>query len=192
MPISTIDDYFSDNPNSIGSVSARIIAGATKNKEVRWLYDDFVTACDDGKALERNNRKIKSLADNVHRRILATKIGKYIYPHLPDDVFYNEDFPFAHLIPQGWIFPDKNKNNIPVLLKDGGKGICSEWIIELYHAMAVADSSAAIVSILNFKTLQHLHFRVPRDKGLMQNIMALEAEFYSTVERRARTELEDI
>jgi len=186
MPVSDLNDWINENPITIGNIEAAIIADTDTRQTPIEVYDYLVDVENGKKRRCYSEIEEHSPAYEIHRLLLQEKINRPIHQHTQDQVHYNEKYEWAHLIPSAWLF---DEHNIPVLMKVSCSGISTTWLVELHHAIAITDAPYAYLSILNPDTLQHIHFSLSRDNYLIKNLMVMEAEFYSSLIRRARDEI---
>lgn len=115
---------------------------------------------------------------------LQEAIGIDIRPHDQNEFRYNDDYPHAHCLPDGWAdsTPTEVKcSNYGMVRKCQQEGIPSYWLLQAQHNMAVLNTNELHFGTFNFDH-QILHYEtVTRNDELIAQMMGIEAEFLAKV-----------
>lgn len=187
---------------TIGSSASGVVAGLSQYQSRLELYDAMVAAAE-GEVTEKeltDDMRRGLLTEPLHRQLLEDTLGRTVHEHPQDEFMYNAKYPWAHALPDGWLYdisletpPDVQV--IPVQLKCPRikswydiklRGIHGYWLIGSQHCLAVTGAPYEYFSVLNVEAMRLLHFPVYRDDELIGALMEIEREFHEQFQRRAR------
>lgn len=188
-------EWLTEQLLTIGSSAAGIIAGETPypDSTPRSLYNAMVDAAD-GRLTEKHlndDMKRGILTEPLHRDLLADELTRSVYDHDQSEFIYNEKYPWAHALPDGWTSDyssDEKILQIPIQLKCPRvrswheiklKGIHGHWLLGSQHALAVTGAPYEYFSVLNPETMRLIHFPVYRDEKLIERLMDMEKKFFA-------------
>jgi putative phage-type endonuclease len=182
---------------TIGSTAAGVVAGMSPYQSRAELYDAMVEA-EAGRITEKDmndDMRRGIITEPLHREILRDELGKRVHDHDQEQFIYHEDYPWAHALPDGWLYDMDNGDQIPVQLKCPRisswhkiklTGIHSYWLIGTQHTLAITGAPYEIFSVLNVETMRIIQFPVYRDNEMIAGLMQIEKQFYQLFEERLR------
>lgn len=186
---------------TIGSSAAGITAGESPypDQTPARLFDSMAAARD-GRFSEKivnDDMRRGILTEPLHRWLLQQELSAehgvpvIVHDHDQEEFIYNSTMPWAHALPDGWIYEisenEKWANHIPVQLKCPRvkswheirlKGIHGYWLLGSQHTLAVTGAPYEYFSVLNVETMRTIHFKVPRDEVLIAELMRMERKFF--------------
>lgn len=195
MELTKSDDWIIKQLLTIGSTAAGIVAGESPYTSPAQLYDTMVYAADGiitSKELNDDMRR-GLLTEPLHRQLLENELGIRVHDHDQDVFIENDEYPWAHALPDGWIVV--NDLQIPVQLKCPRvrswheiklKGLHGYWLLGSQHCIAVCGVPYEHFSVLNPETMRLLQFPVYRDDELIASLMEIEKTFYANFMERNR------
>lgn len=202
-------EWLSKQLLTIGSTAAGIVAGTSPYEmQMRELYDAMVAAADGRFSAKLINDDMRRglLTEPLHRVLLQEALGTMVEDHDQENFLYNQNYPWAHALPDGWIFKTTQVPNlqgtlhetIPVQLKCPRikgwydiklKGIHGYWLVGSQHSLAITGHPYEHFSVLNVESMRLIHFPVYRDQEFIDRLMQIEKFFYEQFERRERPEV---
>lgn len=195
MELIKSDSWVIEQLATIGSTAAGAIANESPYQTPAGLYDVMINAQSGQiKNIKLNDDMRRGLlTEPLHRQLLEDEISKVVHDHDQDKFIYNELYPWAHALPDGWIL--ENGNEIPVQLKCPRirswneiklKGIHSYWLLGTQHSIAVCNALYEHFSVLNPETFRLIQFPVYRDDELITRLMEMEEKFYNNFLNKKR------
>lgn len=184
---------------TLGSSAAGVVANESPYQSPVDLYTAMVAAAEGRITAKDMNDDMKRgiVTEPLHRDLLASEIGKRVHDHNQDDFIYNDQYPWAHALPDGWVLYNSEEppahGNIPVQLKCPRvrgwqeiklKGIHGHWLLGSQHTLAVTGAPYEIFSVLNPESMRLIYFPVYRDEKLILSLMDMEKKFYATFMER--------
>jgi len=196
-------DWGNQHRLTIGSSIAAAVCGVHPYMTIAQAYDYMTGAEPPAEMNQHMERGI--LLEPIARKKLAQHLKIGIEPHDQSAFVYNDKYPFAHALPDGWIQvlapaadgDGHDRLEIPVELKVPTpqnwqmlrlKGVHDYWLIQCMHVIAVTNAPWLDFGALNPVTMQILPVRVNRDDDLIDSVMNREAEFFQTVRHGKRPE----
>lgn len=119
----------------------------------------------------------------IARKYMADAIGMKIVEHDQNLFVYNEQYPWAHTLPDGWV-PGEG---VGVELKCPRQhvwkrnyldGIEPKYQIQCQHSMALTGAKAWWIGLFDSVAIDILAVKLDRDEAMIAKIMEAEHEFY--------------
>lgn len=194
-------DWSNQHRLTIGSSIAAAVCGVHPYMTVVQAYD-YMTGIEPPAEMNQHMER-GVLLEPIARKKLAQHLKASIEPHDQYSFIYNDRYPFAHALPDGWIpvltpaadGDGHDRLEIPVELKVPTpqnwqmirlKGVHDYWLIQCMHVIAITNAPWIEFGALNPVTMQVLPVRVNRDDGLIDSMMEREAAFFEQVRKGQR------
>jgi len=193
-------DWSNEHRLTIGSSIAAAVCGVHPYMTVAQAFDYMTGAEPTAEMNQHMERGI--LLEPIARKKLAEHLKAGIEPHDQYSFIYNDKYPFAHALPDGWImnagkeyFGSDEALSIPAELKVPTpqnwqmlrlKGVHDYWLVQCQHILAICDAPWLEFGALNPVTMQILPVRVNRDDELIDSMMEREAAFFEKVRKGQR------
>lgn len=180
---------------TLGSTAAGVVVGESPYQTRAQLYDVMRDVANGiiPDAYVNDDMKRGLLTEPLHRQLLEDELGVTVHPHDQDQFIYNPAYPWAHALPDGWILATGEE--IPVQLKCPRprawheiklRGIHGHWLLGSMHSLAVTGAPYEHFSVLNVETMRLIHFPVYPDAKIIDDLMAIEDQFYAAFEAGIR------
>lgn len=182
------DEWIAEHFNTLGSTAAGIVAGESPYKTSVDLYNDMIDVLVYKRDLHEkitDDMKRGIMTEPLHRQLLEDELHVNVHDHDQEEFIYNEKYPWAHALPDGWIYA--TEEHVPVQLKCPRirawheiklKGIHGHWMLGSQHTLAVTDAPYEQFSVLNPESFRLITFPVQRDEKLIESLMGIERNFY--------------
>ena len=187
-------DWILEQARTIGSSAAGVCAGESPYMTPFELWHVIRRAIhgDIHPSALNDDMRRGLLTEPLHRGLLADELGMVVTEHPQNQFIYNDEYPWAHALPDGWLYPGEGEEGleIPVQLKCPRprawhtiqrEGIHGYWLLGSQHSIAVCDVNYEHFSVLNPETMRLVHFPVHRDDELISGLMDIEHRFYESI-----------
>lgn len=198
MELIKSDTWIYEQIMTLGGSAAGVVAGESPYSTPAEHYDTMVEAFDGAGTLQgkplNNDMRRGLMTEPIHRELLSVELGIEVHDHPQNNFIYNTDYPWAHALPDGWLYPTDSEQ-VPVQLKCPRarswydikrKGIHGYWLLGTQHSLAVTGAPYEYFSVLNADAFELVHFPVYPDQGLIDSLMQIEEEFYCAFKKRER------
>lgn len=196
MELAKSDSWVTEQIKTLGSTAAGIVAGESPYRTPAEHFDAMVAAASGTLPPKKLNPDMRRglMTEPIHRELLSVELSMEVHDHQQDNFLYNTEYPWAHALPDGWLYPADGEQ-VPVQLKCPRakswydikrKGIHGYWLLGTQHSLAVTGAPYEYFSVLNADAFELIHFPVYPDKLLIASLMQIEKDFYTAFTNRER------
>ena len=182
------DDWIIKASSTIGGSSAATACGEGRFARPIKLWERM-TAARKGQVPERiplnDDMRRGILHEPIGRQLLSERLGVPIHEHAQDQFVRNEEYPWAHCLPDGFI----NAKRIVeikcprsgMVAKCNAEGLPNYWRIQALHNLAVYGADVCEFGIYDSTLAYVSPFTVERDDVFIERLMEREQLFWGSV-----------
>ena len=129
-----------------------------------------------------------TLLEHPAMTLIAKVEGYEIEPHDQADFQYNDEYPHAHSLPDGWVgsqiaeIKNVRRATLKKLARDGIAAF-ADWYCQAIHNLAVCDAETMLFFAVNWEDKRIVTTEISRNIEIESSLMASEAAFMAEVDR---------
>jgi hypothetical protein len=181
------NEWFLKVRSTIGGSSAAASIGKGRFKTPMKLWEQMVEARDGVIRYEQASPDMErgTRMEPIARDVLSEKLGEAVRPHPQDEFIANQDYPWAHCLPDG-LLADGALVELKVprpatCAKVRMRGLFDEWRIQAEHNAVVAKAPYTMIGILDPITMGMDALKIVPDPVFVEMLMRGEREFFESV-----------
>ena len=176
--------WLEEHYQTIGGSQAPVVLGKSKWKTPSQLAREirFPNARPD----LSSNKDVRrgTLLEPIARQLITEAMGRGCKAHPQDQFVYNPDYPFAHVLPDGWVRNDEEVIDEPCEIKVPRpqrfrrmvlEGLPEDYVIQAMHSLAVTEAPRLHFAVMCCVTMDLLLVPIERDDEVIGEMMEQEA-----------------